>query len=44
MGVKGLDYQNFKTIYSTILTKDHLTDSGREEIKQIITNLNSNRK
>jgi hypothetical protein len=44
MGVKGLDYQDFKTIYSMILTKDHLIDSRREEIKRIITNINSNRK
>jgi hypothetical protein len=34
----------FKTIYFMILIKDHLINSGREEIKRIITNLNSNRK
>ena len=36
MGVKSLDFQDFKTVYSLILTKQHLTDLGREEIKQIV--------
>lgn len=44
MGVKSLDYQDFKTVYSMILTKDHLSDSGREKIKLIVANMNSNRK
>lgn len=39
MGVKGLDYQDFKTVYSLILTKQHLTELGREEIKQIVANI-----
>ena len=44
MGVKSLDYQDFKTIYLMILNKDHLTDLGRERIKEIIINMNSKRK
>lgn len=39
MGEKGLDYQDFKTVYSLILTNNHLTDLGREEIKRIVTNI-----
>ena len=39
MGVKSLDFQDFKTVYSLILTKQHLTDLGREEIKQIVASL-----
>lgn len=47
MGVKSLDYQDFKTIYLMILNKDHLTELGRDHIKKggIATgNMNSNRK
>jgi hypothetical protein len=44
MGVKSLDYQDFKTIYLMILNKDHLTDLGRDYIKAIVLNINSNRK
>jgi hypothetical protein len=44
MGVKSLDYQDFKTIYLMILNKDHLTDLGRDHIKTIVLNMNSNRK
>ena len=29
----------FKTVYSLILTKQHLTNLGREEIKQIVANI-----
>ena len=44
MGVKSLDYKDFKTIYLMILNKDHLTDLGREKIKNLVLNMNSNRK
>lgn len=30
MGVKGLDYQDLKTIYSMILIKDYLTNFRKE--------------
>lgn len=43
MGVKGLDFKDFSTVYSIILSKNHLTDSGREIIKSIVANINSNR-
>ena len=43
MGVKSLDYKNFKTVYLMILNKDHLTDLGRDKIKKIVLNMNSNR-
>ena len=39
MGLKSLDFQDFKTVYSLILTKQHLTDLGREGIKQIVASL-----
>lgn len=44
MGIKGLDYQDFKTVYFMILAKDHLSDSGRDIIRYIVTHMNSNRK
>lgn len=44
-GVKGLDYQDFSTVYHMIKNGDHLTDLGsRLGIKKIVAGMNKNRK
>jgi len=35
MGVKGLDSLDFIKVYTMIKNKEHLTDSGRDQIKLI---------
>jgi len=44
MGIKGLDYLDFIKVYSMIQKKEHLTDSGRDQIKLIPAGMNRNRK
>src|ERR1700749_4046164 len=35
LGVKKMDYNDFKRIYNIILSKDHLTPEGLTQIQQI---------
>lgn len=37
LGVKGLDYKDWFTIYNMILSKEHLSDAGRFKIKEIVS-------
>ena len=44
LGAKKLDYNDFKSIYNIILSKDHLNPEGLAQIKQIRENMNDKRK
>ncbi len=41
IGIKGLDYRDFAFVYQMILNKEHLTDKGKENIKQIVTGMSN---
>jgi len=43
IGIKGLDFNDWKSAYNLIKTKEHLTDSGRETIKILKSKMNSKR-
>ena len=43
LGVKKMDYYDFKKIYNIILSKDHLTPDGLALIQQIRNNMNDKR-
>jgi hypothetical protein len=43
LGVKKLDYYDFKKIYNIILSKNHLTPDGLAQIQQIRNNMNDKR-
>jgi hypothetical protein len=43
LGVKKLDYNDFKKIYNIILSKDHLKPEGLAQIIQIRNNMNDKR-
>ena len=43
LGVKKMDYNDFKNIYNIISSKDHLTPEGLAKIKQIRNNMNDKR-
>jgi hypothetical protein len=43
LGVKKMDYNDFKNIYNLILSQDHLTPEGLSQIKQIRNNMNDKR-
>ena len=43
LGVKKMDYSDFKTIYNIILSKNHLNSEGLAQIKQIRNNMNTKR-
>jgi hypothetical protein len=43
LGVKKMDYYDFKKIYNIILSKDHLTPDGLAQIQQIRKNMNDKR-
>ncbi len=42
-GIKGRDFQDWLKVYNMILNKEHLTESGREKIKLIKSNMNKER-
>jgi LAGLIDADG endonuclease/Cytochrome C oxidase subunit II, periplasmic domain len=44
LGVKLLDYNDFKLIYKIIISKDHLTPEGLDQIIRIRNNMNNKRK
>ena len=44
IGIKSQDYQDFKKVALLIQNKDHLTIKGLEEIRNIKTGMNKNRK
>lgn len=43
LGVKKMDYNDFKIIYNIILSKDHLSPKGLAQIQQIRNNMNDKR-
>ena len=43
LGIKKMDYYDFKKIYNIILSKDHLTPGGLAQIQQIRNNMNDKR-
>lgn len=43
LGVKKMDYNDFKQIYNIILSKDHLNSEGLAQIKQIRNSMNDKR-
>jgi hypothetical protein len=43
-GTKKLDFKDWEIIYNMMINKEHLTNVGREKIKLIQSNMNSNRK
>ena len=42
-GTKGKDFKDWEKIYKLIISKEHLTESGRTMIKSIESNMNSKR-
>jgi hypothetical protein len=44
IGVKALDYANFKTVAELMRNKEHLTESGLEKIRKIKAEMNTLRK
>jgi hypothetical protein len=44
LGVKKMDYNDFKSIYNIIISKDHLTSEGLAQILKIRDNMNEKRK
>ena len=43
LGVKKMDYNDFKNIYNIILSKGHLSPEGLAQIQQIRNNMNDKR-
>ena len=43
LGIKNLDYQDFTKVYNMIVKGEHLTESGRDKIKEIVAGMNSYR-
>nr|WUR10586.1 LAGLIDADG homing endonuclease [Elmerina hispida] len=43
LGIKKMDYNDFKKIYNIILSKDHLSPEGLARIQQIRNNMNNKR-
>lgn len=43
LGIKNLDFQDFTKVYYMIIKGDHLTELGRDKIKQIVAGMNSKR-
>ena len=43
LGVKKMDYNDFKIIYNIILSKDHLSPEGLAQIQEIRNNMNDKR-
>ena len=43
LGVKSLDFEDFKTIFSIMKKKNHLTPEGIERIKALNLNMNNRR-
>ena len=43
LGVKKMDYNDFKNIYNIILSKGHLSPEGLAQIQQIWNNMNDKR-
>lgn len=43
LGVKKMDYNDFKIIYNIILSKDHLSSEGLAQIQRIRNNMNDKR-
>ena len=43
LGVKKMDYNDFKKIYNIILSKDHLSPEGLAQIQKIRNNMNDKR-
>jgi len=43
LGVKKMDYNDFKNIYNIILSKDHLSPEGLARIQKIRNNMNDKR-
>jgi uncharacterized protein YfkK (UPF0435 family) len=43
LGVKKMDYNDFKNIYNIILSKDHLSPEGLAQIQKIRNNMNDKR-
>jgi hypothetical protein len=43
LGVKDIDFKDWEKVYNMIITKEHLTESGRALIKTIQSNMNSGR-
>lgn len=43
LGIKKMDYYDFKKIYNIILSKEHLTPDGLAQIQQIRNNMNDKR-
>ena len=44
LGIKGKDFKDWETVYYFIISKEHLTETGRFKIKLIQSNMNSKRK
>lgn len=44
LGVKSIDFADFKRVYQIILSKNHLTPEGLTEIENIRNNMNARRK
>ena len=43
LGVKKMDYNDFKIIYNIILSKDYLSSEGLAQIQRIRNNMNDKR-
>jgi hypothetical protein len=43
LGVKKMDYNDFRNIYNIILSKGHLSPEGLAQIQQIRNNMNDKR-
>lgn len=43
LGVKKMDYNDFKYVYNIIISKDHLSPEGLDQIQQIRNNMNNKR-
>ena len=43
IGIKKLDFNDWKSAYNLIKNKEHLTDLGRETIKNLKSKMNSKR-
>lgn len=43
IGIKKLDFNDWKSAYNLIKNKEHLTDLGRETIKKLKSKMNSKR-
>jgi len=43
LGIKQLDFNDWKLVYYMIKNKEHLTEAGRIKIKSIKSNMNTKR-